>query len=70
MFGYLRRLSDERYRRTVKRRRTEEIMGWICVPLIVMFVWIGWKAWDQILTDRPQTRELVLPATVGAPLRK
>jgi hypothetical protein len=72
VIGYFRRLSEERYRRAQKRRRTEEIMGWICVPIIVVIGWYGWKGWEQVVADRqPTFREQPAPATVGsAPLRR
>jgi hypothetical protein len=69
VIGFFRRLSDERYRRTLKRRRTEEIMGWICVPVILVVGWYSWKAWDQAVAERPQLREQLLPAS-GTVLRK
>jgi len=65
---YLRRVSDERYRRAAKRRRTEEIMGWICVPLILLLGWYAWKGWETVIADRqPQFRDVTIPTTVGAP---
>jgi hypothetical protein len=63
--GFFKRLSDDRYRRASNRRRTEEIMGWICVPIILIIGWYGWKAWDQMLAERPQLREQIMPSTVG-----
>lgn len=71
MIRYLRRISDERRRRALKRRRTEEIMGWICVPLIVMLGWYGYKGWEELMAERqPHYRESVMPATVNTvPLR-
>ena len=72
MIGYFRRLSEERYRRAQRRRRTEEIMGWICVPVIIAIGWYGWKAWEQVVADRqPAAREQTSPAAVGnAPQRR
>jgi hypothetical protein len=63
--GFFKRLSDDRYRRASNRRRTEEIMGWICVPIILVICWFGWKAWEQMLAERPQLREQIMPSTVG-----
>jgi hypothetical protein len=60
--GFFRRWSDESYRRASRRRRTEEIMGWICVPVIIVIGWSGWQAWDQIVADRGQSRDVVIPA--------
>jgi hypothetical protein len=72
VISYLRRVSEERYQRAQRRRRTEEIMGWICVPLIVMVGLYAWKGWEQMVADRqPQLRETVTPAVIGAaPLRQ
>ncbi len=72
MIGFLRRLSDDRYRRANKRRRTEEIMGWVCVPVLIMVVWFGLKGWDDLMAQRqPQLREQVTPAGVEVvPLRR
>jgi predicted negative regulator of RcsB-dependent stress response len=63
VIGFLRRLSDDRYRRAQKRRRTEEIMGWICVPLLLFVGWFGWQAWEQANPGRPQGADTVLPST-------
>ncbi len=72
MIGYFRRLSDDRYRRATKRRRTEEIMGWVCVPVLIMIVWFGLKGWDDLMAERqPKQREQVMPAGVEVvPLRR
>ncbi|MCA3565283.1 MAG: hypothetical protein IOC90_14715 [Methylocystis sp.] len=72
MIGYFRRISEERYRRAQRRRRTEEIMGWICVPVILVIGWYGWKGWEHVVADRQTpNREQVTPATLGsAPLRR
>ena len=72
MIGYFRRISEERYRRAQRRRRTEEIMGWICVPVILVIGWYGWKVWEQVVADRQAPyREQVTPATLGStPLRR
>ena len=72
MIGYFRRLSDERYRRASKRRRTEEIMGWICVPVLIVVVWFAFKGWDDLMAERqPKGRDQAVPASVtSAPLRR
>jgi hypothetical protein len=72
VIGYFRRISEERYRRAQRRRRTEEIMGWICVPVILAIGWYGWKGWEQVVADRqPTYREQASPATLGStPLRR
>jgi hypothetical protein len=72
VIGFFRRLSDERYRRATKRRRTEEIMGWICVPVLIMIVWFGMKGWDDLMAERqPKQREQVVPVGVETvPLRR
>lgn len=67
MIRYLRRIGEERYQRGVRRRRTEELMGWICVPLIIMVGWYAWRGYEQMVADRqPQWREAT-PAAIGAP---
>jgi hypothetical protein len=72
VIGFLRRLSDERYRRASKRRRTEEIMGWICVPVLIVVVWFSVKGWDDLMAERqPKGREQIMPAGVETvPLRR
>jgi hypothetical protein len=68
VIGFFRRVSDERYKRATKRRRTEEIMGWICVPLLIMLGWYVFQAYERLMADRSQpAREQVLPSGVGAP---
>jgi predicted negative regulator of RcsB-dependent stress response len=70
VIGFFRRLSDERYRRAMKRRRTEEIMGWICVPVLLVIAWFSWQAWDQAVADRPQLRDQLNPITPAATPRR
>jgi hypothetical protein len=72
VIGYFKRLSDERYRRASKRRRTEEIMGWICVPVLIVVVWFAFKGWDDLMAERqPKGLDQALPASVtSAPLRR
>ncbi len=72
MIGFLRRLSDDRYKRASKRRRTEEIMGWICVPVLIMVTWFAFKGWDELMAERqPKGREQIIPAGVETvPLRR
>lgn len=65
MISYFRRLSEERYRRASSRRRTEEIMGWVCVPVLVIIGWYSWSAWEQMMAERPQLREQIMPSIVG-----
>jgi hypothetical protein len=45
------------YARSVRRRRTEEVMGWICVPLMCGLVYIGYSAYDNAMTERAKPRE-------------
>lgn len=52
MIGAFRRMRDEQYRRASNRRRTEEVMAWICVPIILFFVWLGMQAWDEVVSQR------------------
>jgi hypothetical protein len=72
VIGFLRRISDDRYKRATKRRRTEEIMGWICVPVLIMIVWFSFKGWDELVAERqPKGRDQAVPASVTtAPLRR
>jgi hypothetical protein len=65
VIGFLRRLGDERARRAHKRRRTEEIMGWICVPVILVLGWYSWKAFEEATTTRPDLREIFVPSTTA-----
>jgi hypothetical protein len=53
VIGYLRRVREDRWRRAARRRRTEEIMGWICVPLLLGVGWMAWQAWEQANPGRP-----------------
>jgi hypothetical protein len=72
VIGFFRRFSEQRFQRAEKRRRTEEVMGWICVPVLLVLGWYAWKGWEQVVADRqPPVREQVMPANVGsAPLRR
>jgi heme/copper-type cytochrome/quinol oxidase subunit 2 len=70
VISFIRRLSDERYRRTMKRRRTEEIMGWICVPVLLVIAWFTWQAWDKTVAERPQLREQINPTVPAATPRR
>lgn len=63
MISFFRRLSDERYKRAQRRRRTEEIMGWICVPVLLLIGWSAWRAWDDLNTNRRTGPEVTLPPT-------
>jgi hypothetical protein len=65
VIGFFQRWSDARYRRAANRRRTEEIMGWICVPVILVVGWYAWSAWEQVLAERPQLREQSAPINTG-----
>ncbi|MGL4634693.1 MAG: hypothetical protein ACRCWF_01825 [Beijerinckiaceae bacterium] len=40
-------------------------MGWICVPVLVVIGWYTWSAWDQMMAERPQLKEQIMPSTVG-----
>ncbi len=55
-------MREERYRRALRRRRTEEIMGWICVPLIIFVGWYAFKAWEERNLVRPSASEPAQPA--------
>jgi hypothetical protein len=64
VIGFFRRLRDDRYRRANNRRRTEEIMGWICVPLIVFLGWAGLRAWEEANASRTGAGpEVLIPST-------
>jgi hypothetical protein len=64
VIGFLRRIRDDRDRRAHNRRRTEEIMGWICVPIIVFLGWVAFRAWEDRGGPSAQARpEPVFPAT-------
>jgi hypothetical protein len=65
VIGYFRRLSDDRYRRAQKRRRTEEIMGWVCVPVLLVIAWFSWKAWEEMNPGRPPASDTVIPSTTS-----
>ena len=65
MIGFFRRWGDERARRAYKRRRTEEIMGWICVPVILVLGWYSWKAFEHATAARPELREIFTPSTTS-----
>jgi hypothetical protein len=40
-------------------------MGWICVPVIIVVGWYAWSAWEQVMAERPQLREQIMPANSG-----
>jgi hypothetical protein len=63
VIGLFRRIRDDRYRRAERRRRTEEIMGWICVPVLLFIGWYAFKAWEEMNPGRPNAPDRVLPAT-------
>jgi len=68
VIGYLRRLGDQRRRRALRRRRSEEIAGWICVPIIAIVCLYAWRGWELMIADRlPQHRDSVTPASIGSP---
>jgi hypothetical protein len=52
VFGAYRNWQQNRDRRALRRRRTEEILGWICVPLLVLLGWQIWVAIDTELASR------------------
>jgi hypothetical protein len=47
----------------MKRRRTEEAMAWICVPVIVVVAWFAWKGWEELNPGRPAGNDMILPST-------
>jgi hypothetical protein len=63
VIGLFRRIRDDRYRRAERRRRTEEIMGWICVPVLLFIGWFAFKAWEESKPGRPTGPDTVLPST-------
>jgi hypothetical protein len=49
---------DAHERRARNRRRTEEILSWICVPLFVVVGWYVWEAWEREVASRfPQEQQ-------------
>jgi hypothetical protein len=66
VIGFLKRIQDDRYRRAAKRRRTEELMGWICVPILVFLGWMALRTWDEMNVARgPTIPETIIPATTS-----
>lgn len=63
MIGGFRRWYDQHERRAARRRRTEEIIAWICVPLIVVMGLYVWRIWDDYIAARDPLRQ---PAAVPA----
>jgi hypothetical protein len=64
VIGFFRRIREDRYRRASNRRRTEEIMGWICVPLILFLGWSAFRAWEEMNAGRASAGpEPVFPST-------
>jgi hypothetical protein len=64
VIGFIRRIREDRDRRASNRRRTEEIMGWICVPLIVFLGWMGLRAWEEVNASRASNApEPIIPST-------
>jgi hypothetical protein len=47
--GSLRRWRDNHERRARRRRRSEEIISWICVPLILFLGMLIWRELDQAM---------------------
>jgi hypothetical protein len=58
-------MREDRWRRAHQRRRTEEIMGWICVPVILVVAWFGWKAYEEANPGRPSGTDAVIPSTTS-----
>jgi cytoskeletal protein RodZ len=56
VIGFFQRWGDARYARQQKRRRTEEIMGWVCVPVFLVVGWIGYNAMQQFQSERSQEK--------------
>jgi hypothetical protein len=55
--------------RRIQRRRTEEIMSWVFVPLILIMIWIiGWMVWNAAAPERNTSVQTTpRPAAPGAP---
>lgn len=48
-----------RYERRLKRRRTEEIMSWVLLPIIVVVIYfIGVVAWTNLREVAPSLGDL------------
>jgi hypothetical protein len=62
-------MRESHYRRADNRRRTEEIMGWICVPVILFLGWLGLQAWEEAVAGRqtPAAQQAATPARVIQP---
>jgi predicted negative regulator of RcsB-dependent stress response len=42
-----------RRERRVQRKRTEEVMSWFLVPVILILVWlVGWQVWNAMFPER------------------
>jgi predicted negative regulator of RcsB-dependent stress response len=71
VIGFFQRWGDARYERAMKRRRTEEIMGWVCVPIFVVVGYFGWTAFQQVQSERTQhAREQVVTPAATSVIRK
>jgi hypothetical protein len=67
VIGFFQRWNDARYYRQQKRRRTEEIMGWLCLPVFLFIGWVGFSAFQQFQADRSQDRQ-IQPTQQAAPV--
>lgn len=48
-----------RYERRLKRRRTEELMSWVLLPMIVVVVYfVGVVAWTNLREAMPSLNDL------------
>jgi hypothetical protein len=64
VIGFFRRIREDRDRRAYNRRRTEEIMGWICVPIILVLGWTALRAWEEMGASRASNApEPIIPST-------
>ncbi|MGL5114020.1 MAG: hypothetical protein ACRC7C_01735 [Beijerinckiaceae bacterium] len=62
-------MREDHFRRADNRRRTEEVMGWFCVPVILILGWLGFQAWEEAVAARqtPAAQQAVTPARVVQP---
>jgi hypothetical protein len=52
VFGVWGRWRDAHEKRARARRRTEEVLAWICVPAFLMLGYYVWEAWEREVASR------------------
>jgi hypothetical protein len=69
VIGAWRNWRDAHERRARNRRRTEELLAWICVPLLLVLGWYIWEAWEREVASRIPPAVQQVPSGNVRPVR-